>query len=64
MSAPDNDSFDRLLTVREELAGTRNMLGQAIHGLSLAAKTLEQQGQDASLYRELVEEAKAVRWAA
>ena len=60
----DNDTFDQLLEKRRQLADTKAMLGEAIHGLNLAAKTLERQGQDASLYRELVEQAKQVRWAA
>ena len=57
------DDFDRVCALRHELADTRAMLGQAIHGLNLASKALDRLGGDGDLYRELAELAMPVRWA-
>ena len=58
------DAFDRLMDVRHRLADTRSKLGETIHGLNLAANAIETLGGDGSIYRELAEDAKALRWAA
>jgi|GEM_PF-6119395 len=57
------DYFDRLLDTRAQAVEARNMLGQTMHGLNLAARRLEALGEDASIFRELVDQAKPVRWA-
>lgn len=57
------DTFDRLLDKSAQLAATKAKLGECIHGLNLAARGLDQLGGDGSLYRELADDAKALRWA-
>lgn len=56
--------FERMLAARMDAATVRGVLGEALHGLNLAAKQIDALGGDSSVVREVAAVVEPVRYAA